>query len=270
MLNRYLFFPLLLLLAAGWQSCSKNPESGDTAEPYVLSYGDSILYMKPVAGDYIVHPLHTRPGTYNGFPDGIEIDETTGAINVTKSETGLRYRISHISLSGDTTETLVVLSGITFRDRFYNLSAGDSVARPVYNASELRQVPLPGSLFDEGNIANTEGCTVNPEDGSINLSASLRQGIFGPSPRNDDQKTVEIQYRINDASGKSKNKLKVLLYWYNSMADVPDYLWEILNDRTTQGVFLRGSNQNGSHTATDARTAKVAKPRPPCVVIVDH
>ncbi|MBI3139112.1 MAG: hypothetical protein HYZ15_11040 [Sphingobacteriales bacterium] len=266
--NRIFFtFTFLAALSVCWLSCNKPGSSENPPGPYKLSYGDSIIYLKPVAGDYVVYPVTPRTGTYSGFPDGIEIDELTGAINVSKSETGLRYRITHISPEGDTTRTLVVLSGITFRDHFYVLSSGDSVAHPVYNANEDRFLPITGSLFDEGNLANTGGCAVRTENGKINLAESIRNGVFGANPQNDDKKEFEIKYRINDASGKSQNKLKVLLYWYNSMADIPQYLWDILNDRTTQGVFLRN---NQSDPTLTGRLVQLAKPRPPCVVIVAH
>ena len=100
----------------------------------------------------------------------------------------------------------------------------------------------------------------------INLAESIRNGVFGTNPVNDDKKEFEIKYRINDASGKTENKLKVLLYWYNTMADVPQYVWDILNDRATQGVFLRNAVVEDPFAA--ARTSQAAKPRPPCVIII--
>ena len=256
--NSILFAVVLITTSLVWLSCNKG--SDNQTGPYNLSYGDSILYLRPSTGDYIVYPTSHRSGTYEGFPEGIEIDDVTGAINVSKSETGLRYRVTHIAPDGTRTETKVVLSGITFKDHFYRLATGDSVALPVYNADAGRVLPVSGSNFDEGNVANGGGCSVRTDNGKINLSESIRLGVFGHSPGNDDQKEVEIKYRINDGSSKSLNKLKVLLYWYNTMADVPQYLWDILNDRTAQGVFLRGS--------TASRTEQAAKPRPPCVIII--
>lgn len=265
-----LVFSLFTAIALTLFSCDPTRDVPENPSgSYKLTYGDSIIYLKASAGDYIVNPVTTRPGVYSGFPDGIEIDETTGAINVSKSETGLRYRITHISPSGDTTTALVVLSGITFRDHFYNLANGDSVAHPVYNASENRVLPVTGSLFDDDNTANTGGCAVKTDNGKINLAESIRRGVFGANPRNDDKKEIEIKYRINDASGKTQNKLKVLLYWYDTMADVPQYVWDILNDRTTQGVFLRNGSTDPDASET-GRIGQLAKPRPPCVVIVAH
>jgi hypothetical protein len=256
------------LAFAGLLSCNgsgNNPV--DPPGPYKLSYGDSIIYMRAAVGDYIVYPTSRKDGVYSGFPEGIEIDAITGAINVSKSETGLRYKITHTATDGTVTTAMVVLSGITFTDHFFRLSQGDSIAPPVYNANISRILPLSGSSFDEGNIANGGGCSVKTDNGKINLAESVRNGVFGNNPpRNDDNKEIEIKYRINDESGKSLNKLKVKLYWYNTMADVPQYLWDILNDRTSQGVFLR----NGiiSTTESPARNAQAAKPRPPCIIIV--
>jgi hypothetical protein len=254
-LPQFVFALFLVVIFASCHKSSDNPTG-----PYTLSYGDSIIYLKAQATDYIVFPTEHRAGTYTGFPEGIEIDDITGAINVSKSETGLRYRITHTAPDGTQTQTLVVLSGITFPDKFYHLSQNDSMAFPVYNASVLRQLPLNGSSFDEGNNANSGGCSVQTTDGQINLAQCVRNGIFGATPQNDVRKDFDISYRLNDASGKSLNKLKVRLYYYNTMADVAPDLLETLQDRSDQGVFLR---VNGA-----AGTAKVAKPRPPCIIIV--
>ncbi len=257
---------ICILFSMVWIGCDKSSGTADDNTPYNLSYGDSIIYLKPSAGDYIINPLVHREGVYTGFPDGIEIDDQTGAINVSKSETGLRYRITHTSPQGRMTTTMVVLSGITFTDHFYRLATGDSVAHPVYNASTDRILPLNGSIFDEDNLANGGGCAVRTNDGKINLAESIRKGVFGANPQNDDKKEIEIKYRINDGSGKTLNKLKVLLYWYNTMADVPQYVWEILNDRANQGVFLR--NGNIATNNTSLQIEKEARPRPPCVIII--
>jgi hypothetical protein len=251
-------------------SCDKTADVVENPQlPYAVSYADSIIYLKPSASDYIVNPVKTAPGIYTGFPEGIEINEITGAINVSKSETGLRYRITHTAPDGKVTETKVVLSGITFKDHLYYLSNHDSIALPIYNADPNRELPLNGSVFDEGNLANNGGCSVRTDNGKINLKETIRNGVFGFPPRNDAQETFEIRYRVNDASGKTENRLKVLLYWYNTVNDVPQYVWEILNDRTSQGVFLRQGTT--TPTINDIPGAeRAARPRPPCVIIIAH
>jgi len=251
---------VLMAILWMWTSCNKSSDSNQVPGPYKLSYGDSILYLQPSAGDYIVFPITSRAGVYEGFPEGIEINATTGAINISKSETGLRYRITHTAPDGTITKTYVVLSGITFKDKFYNLSQNDSIALPIYNASEARILPLNGSVFDEGGGANSSGCDVKTENGIINLAKSVRNGLFGNIPADDSRKEIDIIYRLNDKSGKSINKIRVRLYYYSSMATVAQDLLQTLQDRQTGGVFLRGGTTEG--------TVQTAKPRPPCVIII--
>ncbi len=254
----------LMTISLFWVSCQKN--AGEPTGPYNLTYGDSILYLKPTTGDYIISPLTHRNGIYSAFPEGIEIDDKTGAINISKSETGLRYRIIHTAPNGTITTTKIVLSGITFTDHYYRIASGDSLASPVYNASTSRILPLSGSNFDEGNLANSGGCSVKTTNGQINLAETIRNGVFGTTPKNDERKDFDIEYRLNDASGKSKNKLRVRLYYYDTMADVPPDLLTTLQDRQDLGVFLRGAGEASTSSAN--RIEREARPRPPCVIII--
>jgi hypothetical protein len=262
----FLILPAVLLIFL-LTACQKNADPAS----YTPSYGDSILYLKASATDYIVYPTTTPAGgSFTGFPEGIEIDDRTGAINVTKSETGLRYRITYTAGNGDTSSTLVVLSGITFLDKFYHLSQHDSIAFPVYNASVGRSVPLNGSAFDDGNVANSGGCAMRTTNGQINLAESVRNGIFGNSPQNDVRKDFDILYKLNDGSHLSENKLKVRMYYYATMNDVAPDLLQTLTDRISQGVFL-GLNPSFNlpgETARGTATSGIARPRPPCIIIV--
>jgi hypothetical protein len=248
-------------------SCNKPSED---QQSYTLSYGSQILYLKSQTTDYIVYPTQPSPGTYSAFPEGIEIDDNTGAINVSKSETGLKYKITHTATNGDTTSTIVLLSGIQFLDKFYRLSQNDSIAFPVYNGNAANSIPLAGSSFDDNNNANSGGCSVKTTNGQINLAQTVRNGIFGVVPQNDAKQEFEIVYKLNDQSGKALNKIKVKLYYYNTMADVAPDLLQTLNDRQSQGVFLGMNNSSDGNisTARIGSASAIAKPRPPCVIII--
>ncbi|HMH32175.1 MAG TPA: hypothetical protein VK543_04045, partial [Puia sp.] len=59
-------------------------------------YGDSIIYPRPVGfqQSYIVSPINNPgAGKYFSWPDGLSLNASTGAINVTQSQTGQRYSI---------------------------------------------------------------------------------------------------------------------------------------------------------------------------------
>jgi hypothetical protein len=228
-----------------------------------LSYTDSIFYLKTGASNIITPQPMNKPGQFLGFPDGIEINNTTGAINLAESESGLRYKIMFVpDGSVDTITTKIVISGINFYDKIYRLSQGDTIAKAIYNAN--RQSYSPGlfgtgnnNSFDDDRGCNNQGCAVSLINGSINLAQSIRNGAIPGI--NDAQKEFTYYYKMDDQSQKTLNKLKVKLYYYNTYADIPQYLWDILNDRVTQGVFLRGG-----------AAAQIAKPRPPCLVILNN
>ena len=273
---------LLLILPVALFSCKKDNVAGGNPPPPSgsdLSYGDSIFYIRNQATDYIVTPLKIREGQYSGFPDGIDIDQNTGAINISKSETGLRYRISFVPAgSTDSIQTTIVISGINFLDGFYKLTTADSVIRPLYNANINNSIPgvNNGTTFDVGSGCNTAGCNVNVAVGSINLAQTVRNGVFGPTPANNDRHEFDLNYEINDKSGKALNTIRVKLYYFNSIADVTPEVYDIINSREgaildvqPKSIPFAGFTSTNSTSSQTAVLGKVLpKPRPPCIFIL--
>jgi len=275
---RMILFMVLVILS----SCKKENTGGNPPPPpgNDLSYGDSIFYLKNQASDYIVLPLQNRQGQYSGFPEGIDIDQNSGAINISKSETGLRYRISFIpDGSSDSIHTVIVISGINFLDGFYKLTTADSVIRPLYNANANVMVPgmNNGTAFDIGSGCNSAGCNVNTVAGSINLAQTVRNGVFGATPSNNDRHEFDLNYEINDKSGKAPNTIRVKLYYFDSISDVTQEVYDIINSRKGAlfGVQPRPipfASSLTSINSVDGQTAilgkAIPKPRPPCIFIL--
>lgn len=266
-------FPIGLLLFTFWsiQSCTKDDNTGGSDGNYKLTYGDSIFYINPSV-DYTITPVGApMGGSYTGFPEGIDIDNLTGAIRVNKSETGLRYRITYTAVNGDTSNAIILIGGINYYDQIYDLSKDDTTAKPLYNASLNRNVPA-NSIFDEGNGCKLEGVEVDASNGRINLAACVRNGVFGTTPTNGVRKEVELRYRINDGSNKNLNSLKVKLYYYNTSADIDADLIQLLKDREGT-VFGTGPTpppvfQMTTEVLGLSNVRGVAKPRPPCIFLV--
>jgi hypothetical protein len=271
----FILFSFCAFVAIITTSCKKDTGTTDPTDPIdinpapsnVLNYGDSIFYLRSTGN--IVSPLPiNRAGKFIGFPKGIELDEITGKIDLAESEMGLRYRIMFVpDGSRDTISTKIVLAGINFYDGIYRLSQGDSIAMPIYNAKGVPYAPgLFGTglnnSFDDGNGCNSQGCAVSSVNGRINLAKSLRDGAI--TSNHDSQKEFTYYYKMDDASGKSLNKLKVKLYYYQKRADIPQYLWDILLIDHA-GTILRGAQGRGN--GIDVVQA-FAKPRPPCIVII--
>jgi hypothetical protein len=257
-----------VFLVTGCQKPDVDPQTPPVLNPpgtppslLKLSYTDSIFYLKPTGTNIITPAPMNKPGEFFGFPDGIQIDPLTGAIDLEASETGLRYKIMFVPTgSTDTVSTKIVISGINFYDKIYRLSDGDTIARPIYNANGQSYSPgLFGTglnnSFDDDRGCNNQGCNVSLTNGSINLAQSIRNGAIRSV--NDDQKEFTYYYKLDDPSQKTLNKLKVKLYYYNTAADIPQYLWDIILIEHA-GTILRSS--------TVAQRA--ARPRPPCVIII--
>ena len=174
-------------------SCNKG-DGGPGVQAFKLSYGSNLIFLKNQATDFIVLPDQAKAGTYTAFPEGIELNSITGAINVSKSETGLRYKITHTATNGDTTSAIVLLSGLTFTDKFYKLSQNDSIAFPVYNASEVNPLPLSGSVFDDG-ISNTTSVRLEQV-----TDAKIKKSLIGL--KKDDEVTLDIQKAYNNDAPK--------------------------------------------------------------------
>lgn len=161
--------------------------------------------------------------------------------------------------STDTMRTKIVLSGINFYDRIYRLSQSDTIARAIYNANG--QSYSPGffgtgynNSFDDDRGCNNQGCAVSLSNGSINQAQTIRNAALPVI--NDAQKEFNYYYKMDDASQKSLNKLKVKLYYYTSYADIPQYLWDIILNDYSGTILLSGIAQ------------RTARPRPPCVIII--
>jgi hypothetical protein len=275
---RILIFTLVLPFAI--LSCKKTNAPNPVPPPagYSLSYGDSIFYLKNQASDYIVTPIQARTGLYRGFPEGIDVDQNTGAINVSKSETGLRYRVTFFpDGSTDSFSTVILISGINFLDGFYKLTTADSILKPIYNANTNSTIPgvNNGSAFDIGSGCNSAGCNVNTALGSINLAQTVRNGVFGATPSNNDRHEFDLNYRINDKSGETLNTIRVKLYYFDSINDVTPEVYDIIASREGAlfGIqpryipFQQFTSVNSTSQVTVLGTA-VPKPRPPCIFIL--
>jgi hypothetical protein len=253
----------------------ENPPAGDME----LSYGDSVFYVKQEGQNSVIIPVGNFQGKFTAFPEGIELNELTGAIDVNKSETGLRYRITYTPDDhSDTLSTVILLSGISYLDKIYNLEKNENVALPVYNGRTENAVPGKdgSSVFDDGGGCNGEGVAVDYNTGSIDLAQTVRNGLFGDEPKNGAQKEVEMLYRISDKSGKALNKLKVKLYYFDTPDDITEDLVQEMTERRDMFIGLNpqppfiefyNPSRNVLVNAGNSRLG-TAKPRPPCIFLV--
>jgi hypothetical protein len=206
------------------------------------------------------------------------IDSATGTINLSQSETGERYNIGYVKNgTHDTCVSQLIVGGITYLDSIYVLQNNDTLAMPIYNANPATP-PVCDNSGDsdypnnngngQGNgnnkcqfdvdppkgQANGNGLRVRTISGIINLKKTLADGVaFGTStPANGATKTITVQYRLNDNSGKALQKISVQLVYYNKLSDIPASLkTEVATKREN---FLHYRVVNG-------------RPRPPLIIV---
>ena len=243
-------------------SCSKSTTDTNQLKPAELSYGDPVIYPHDQSSDYLVYPVNQKTGNYSASPEGMIINQQTGAINISKSETGMKYMVTYTSPSGEISTTPVTLSGINFRDGIYHLSSGDSIISPVY-VGNGPGIPN-GSKFDDGNGAHASGCDVKTGNGSINLAQTVRNGALGLLPLNDSRRDINIMYRVNDFSNKASNKILVRFFYYHTIADIAPDVLQTFHDRGEDGLLSTPPGIANDRSFVTER----GKPRPPCVVLI--
>lgn len=245
------------------------PGQGDQSDHI---YADSVFFVQESSN--IVKPVSSEAGTYSSTPEGLKMEDETGEINVNKSETGLMYKITFTpaNTSKKTQTSNIIISGINYQDKIYNLSAGDSIAVPIYNANKKLTLPGAGknNVFDEDGDCKKAGISIDGDDARINLAKSVRnQGI-------DTGATAEVKlaYRLNDGSKRSLNGLNVKIYFYRTVSEIPEYLTALLEERKTT-ILNESSIQSSASPGTlvlakAVSKTKATRARPPCIIVVSR
>jgi hypothetical protein len=239
------------------------PVAPVTGCSYAPDYGDSIIYPQPTSGsDYIVSPVNNPgPGTYLSWPQGLVINSTTGAIDVTQSETGERFDIGFVkSGTTDTCLTSLILAGASYMDSVYVLANGATLALPYFNANPLlvsvcATSGVSGSCqFDVTGSAKSKHLIVDDNTGILDLQKSLNSGLFGLLPLNGLTAQATIYYELNDGSNMALQHITVNFLYYNSKSQINSGLLGTL-DAKLNNILL------------DQLIMNSGNPRPPMIII---
>jgi hypothetical protein len=198
--------------------------------PLLPIYGDTIIFPQPAVGqDYIVKPVNVPgPGKYLSWPEGMVIDSVTGAIDLTKSQTGMRYAIGFVENgTTDTCLSTLVVGGADYVDSIYVLADGQTTAIPYYDANPFLSTVCAGNgcSFDVTGSAASQKVIVNTTSGVIDLQKTLNGtgilgGAFGILPLNGQSLTTTIYYRLNDPSNSALQHIDVQIAYYSSKSQI--------------------------------------------------
>lgn len=268
-----LVLSVLLLTRCTKKNCGCVPPPG-SSDKYALTYGDSIFYLK--GSDYTISPLVKGTGTYTAFPDNLQIDKTTGVVTVAlkgtdgQSQTGMWFKIGFKSADGSISDsTLVMISGLTYVDKFYNLSQNDSIIYPIYNGNPSKAIP-------QGNydLTSDNKFPISAVNGQINIKECIRRGFFSSGLMGTGWKRATVKYSINDNSDQEINKIDLVIYYYDSMGDVPSNVSKLMQAHQQLTVNLRSLPAIPTTTGVPENNLpsdlSLSRPRPPCIVIIIH
>lgn len=257
-----------------------------------LIYPDSIFYPSEDPAKDIINPVNPAAGKFGAFPDGLDIDNKTGAIKISQSETGLRYRVWYVANgSTDTCYKFITIAGINYMDSIYHLGLNQKFAPPIYNATRQLGFDTIGCEFDDGpddddldGFADEplpgeevipQGVALNKSTGIMDLKASILNGALGPLPvPSGTSKEFILNYRMNDSSLKTLNSIKFKMFFYKTQSQIPDSLKREVRQKRSQILF--NDEQTAAPKFTNylplsspgAMKVGLVKCRPPYIIIV--
>ncbi|HLZ88156.1 MAG TPA: hypothetical protein VKQ52_12970, partial [Puia sp.] len=121
------------------QTINNNNTTGTTAPSCPVSpiYGDTLVFPQPTAGDDVILPVNNPGvGKYFSWPVGMVLDQNTGAINLTQSQTGMKYIMGFVkSGSTDTCLSTLIIGGAAYFDSVYVFADGQTTASPYFEAN---------------------------------------------------------------------------------------------------------------------------------------
>ncbi|MDO6432813.1 hypothetical protein Q4E93_19555 [Flavitalea sp. BT771] len=232
-------------------------------------YGDSVIYPQPTGGaDNIVSLVNDPgPGHYFSWPAGLSLNQHTGAINISKSETGQRYAIGYVKDgTHDTCLSTLIIGGADYMDSVYVLGNGATIAVPYFdaNAYQASDCSGPGNSghcsFDVNGSATSQNIFIDKFSGEINLDKTLNgdantPGAFGSAPVNGATVDAVITYSLKKHSNSAPQSIHVSLRYYDSMSQVDPAIMAVIQMRMIN--IMSGNLLSYSYN-----------PRPPLIVIV--
>ncbi|WP_194973940.1 molybdopterin-binding domain-containing protein [Aquiflexum lacus] len=265
-----------------------NGSTGTTFDCNNFSYSDTLYHIN-IDPEQIILPVNELSGTFESFPEGLELDSITGAIDINKSETGLKYRIEFKpSNNASSCSFFLSIAGINYLDEIFVLDQGERFAKAIYNGNQDGIIPCEeynsedeedeedeedddddSCKFDidgpDGNKLADFGVSVDHDTGEIDMLETLEEETFGENPINGDARDFTLYYRISDESLSALNKIGVRLFYYETMADVPQ---ELIDEIQEKRDLILSSGEVGPNFRTLQDDVIKRKPRPPYLVIV--
>lgn len=283
---------LTVVISLASVSCETSLLPGDGDLPpfdcSTFTYSDTIFYINESL-DNKIRPVKTLNGTFSVVPEGLVINETSGEIDINKSETGLKYRISFTPSGPEVACTFeLAIGGINYLDKVYIIDQNDFLAAPIFNGNRDAISPCPdddddddddnddgsddnsvckfGELGPDDEDISLLGIEVNNATGIIDLQKTLENGAFGSDPVSGSELEAKLYYRLQDQTLGALNAIDLKFFYFATLADVPQSLLDEINQKN-EDLLERRNKIEFTNARVNAENPK-AKPRPPFLLIV--
>jgi hypothetical protein len=293
-MNKLIKYFLIILMFSGFIACESSlvddpdPDDG-TNQPLNctnFNYSDTIFYINSSIENKI-RPVQNLNGQFSVFPEGLQINPVSGEIDINKSETGLKYKITFSpALSPESEcEFDLIIAGVNYIDKVYILDQNDFLANPVFNANPVALSPCDDDddddeeedddddsscKFDEVGPDDKKlsdlGIEVNSSTGVIDLKKTLENKAFGEDPQNGSELDVRMYYSLQDNSLGALNGIDLKIFYYRTLQDVPQSLLDEIEEK--KSGILNFTDPFSLGNARIAADNPKTKPRPPYLVIV--
>jgi hypothetical protein len=211
-------------------------------------YGDSIFFPQPGGGqDYVITPTNNQgvTGQYFSWPEGLSLNISTGAIDITKSISGVRYAVGFVQQgTADTCLSQIILGGASYADSVYSLSKSDITSIPYFNGNQQTPSPCNGSGPDDGNK-----CAF------VDLKNSMKRAMFGPFPFDGETVVSTFYYQLSDNSNNAVQQMQIKFIYYSDRSAIPASLLSQVEGKTSALL-------NGILIGT------TGSPKPPLIIII--
>ena len=234
--------------------------------PALLIYGDTIVFPQPTASDDIIKPVNNPgAGKYFSWPVGMVLDQNTGAIDLTQSQTGMRYIMGFVPAgTKDTCLSTLIIGGAAYFDSVYVFADSQTMASPYFEANPYLPSPCAngGCTFDVTGSAAAQKVIVNKTTGVIDLQKTLNGtgllgGAFGLLPVSGSSITTTIYYKINYGSNNALQQIQVQLMYYDKKSLI--------------GAGLLGGLINKVNNVFSGNIISTStNPRPPLVIMTRY
>jgi hypothetical protein len=305
-MNKFLMY-FLILIISGFVACESslinddtdfNNDNGQAFNCENFSYSDTIFFINAATDNKII-PVQNLNGQFSAFPEGLQINTLTGEIDINKSETGLKYKVSFTptSASESVCEFELVIAGVNYLDKIYILDQNDFLASPVFNANPTALSPCPDDDDDDDDTDDDDddsddvddsdddnsvckfdeigpddkkladiGIEVNSSTGEIDLKKTVENKAFGEIPQNGSTLDVRMFYSLQDNSLGALNGIDLKIFYFTTLQDVPQSLLDEIEEKKN-GILSYSQTFNIENARIAADNPKT-KPRPPYLVIV--